>query len=311
MGYQPEVCNRLMEKDQLDGVITFLAVANHLSFTRAALALNISSTAVSKAIQKFEQRYGVVLFQRTTRSVVLTEPGAALFERLQPAAADIGDALAHLSSYQARPTGTLRLTMTRFAMTLLVEPFVPEFYRAYPDVTLELSINEGTVDLASGPYDAGIRLGETVEKDMVAVRLTPELRWSVVGSPAYFARAGRPHKPEELTLHEGVIYRFVTSGQRHRWEFNRRGHDFLVDMPGRIVVNERASLLSFARQGLGLAYVADLEVAGDLAEGRLESVLRDYILPTSGAHLYFPAGTQAQPKLRAFIDMAKRKGLAF
>ncbi|PWC17087.1 LysR family transcriptional regulator [Brenneria roseae subsp. roseae] len=298
-----------MEKDQLDGIIPFLTVAKHLSFTKAAKVLNISSTAVSKSIQQFEQRHGVVLFQRTTRSVVLTEPGVALFERLQPAAADIGDALAFLSNYQTRPTGTLRLTMTRIAMMLFVEPFVPEYCRAYPDVTLELSIDEGTVDLASGLYDAGIRLGETIEKDMVAVRLTPELRWSVVGSPSYFARAGRPRKPEDLTQHEGIIYRFVTSGQRHRWEFSRRGRDFLVDMAGRIVVNERASLLSFARQGLGLAYVADLEAAEDLAEGRLESVLRDYIQPTAGAYLYFPARTQAQPKLRAFIDMAKRKGL--
>ncbi|OZI38135.1 LysR family transcriptional regulator [Bordetella genomosp. 10] len=300
-----------MEKDQLDGIIPFLSVAKHLSFTRAALDLNISSTAVSKAIQQLEQRHGVVLFQRTTRSVVLTEPGAALFERLKPAAAEIGDALVHLSNYQTRPTGTLRLTMTRTAMMLLVEPIVPEYCRAYPDVTLELSIDEGTVDLASGLYDAGIRLGETVEKDMVAVKLTPELCWSVVGSPAYFARAGRPRKPEELTQHEGILYRFVTSGQRHRWEFNRRGRDFIVDMTGRIVVNERASLLSFARQGLGLAYVADLEAAEDLAMGRLQSVLRDYIRPTTGLHLYFPARTQAQPKLRAFIDMAKRKGLGF
>lgn len=298
-----------MEKDQFDGIIPFLAVAEHLSFTRAALALNVSPTAVSKAIQQLEQRHGVVLFQRTTRSVVLTEPGVALFERLQPAAAEMGDALSHLSNYQTRPMGTLRLTMTRSAMMLLVEPIVPAFCRAYPDVTLELSIDEGTVDLASGLYDAGIRLGETVEKDMVAVKLTPELRWSVVGSPAYFARAGRPQKPEDLAQHEGIIYRFVTSGQRHRWEFNRRGRDLFVDMTGRIVVNERASLMSFARQGLGLAYVSDLEAAGDLAKGRLESVLGDRIRPTPGLHLYFPARTQTQPKLRAFIDMAKRKGV--
>lgn len=236
-------------------------------------------------------------------------PGAALFQRLQHATAEIGDALAHLSSYQPRPTGTLRLTMSRMAMTLFVEPFVQEFCCAYPDVTLELSIDEGTVDLASGLYDAGLRLGETVGKDMVTVRLTPELRWSVAGSSAYFARAGRPQKPEDLTKHEGIIYRFVTSGQRHRWEFNRQGRDFLVDMAGRVVVNERASLLSFARQGLGLAYVADLEAADDLATGRLESVLRDHIRPTTGMHLYFPSRTQVQPKLRAFIDMARRKGL--
>jgi DNA-binding transcriptional LysR family regulator len=297
-----------MEKDQLDGIVPFLAVAEHLSFTRAAMALNVTPTAVSKAIQQLEQRHGVVLFQRTTRSVVLTESGAALFQRLRPAAVEIDSALAQLSNAQAHPHGTLRLTMSPMAMRLLVEPFVPEFCRAYPDITLELSLDEGKVDLASGLYDAGIRLGETIEKDMVAVRLTPDLRWSVVGSPAYFARAGRPQKPADLTGHQGIIYRFVTSGQRHRWEFHRRGRDFSVDMAGRIVVNERSSLLAFARQGLGLAYVSDLEAAEDLATGRLESVLRDHIRPTSGMHLYFPSKTQAQPKLRAFIDMAKRRG---
>jgi len=299
-----------MDKDQLDGIIPFLAVAEHLSFTRAALALNVSPTAVSKAILQLEQRYGVVLFQRTTRSVVLTESGAALFQRLQPAAAEIGAALAQLSNYQTRPAGTLRLTMSRTAMMLFVEPLVPEFCRAYPEITLELSLDEGIVDIASGLYDAGIRLGEIVEKDMTAISLTPELQWSVVGSPAYFSRVGRPQRPEDLTHHEGIIYRFVTSGQRHRWEFIRRGREFSVDMHGRIVVNDRASLLSFARQGLGLAYVADLEAAEDLASGRLESVLRDHIRPTTGMYLYFPAKTQAQPKLRAFIDMAKRKGAA-
>lgn len=299
--------NGQMEKDLLDGIVPFLAVAEHLSFTRAALALDVSPTAISKAIQQFEQRHGVVLFQRTTRSVVLTESGEALFQRLRPAKDEIRDALIQISSYQTRPKGTLRLTMSRTAMMLIVEPFVPEFCRAYPDITLELSLDEGVVNLASGLYDAGIRLGEIIEKDMVAVKLTPELRWSVVGSSAYFQRAGRPQKPEDLTKHEAIIYRFVTSGQRHRWEFNRRGREFLVDMAGRIVVNERASLLTFARQGLGLAYAADVEVAEDLATGRLESVLRDYIRPTSGLHLYFPARAQVQPKLRAFIDMLKRK----
>lgn len=305
MGYEFQVHNVRMDRDQLDGLVPFLAVAEHLSFTRAARALNISPTAVSKAVQQLEQRHGVVLFQRTTRSVVLTESGAELFRRLQPAADEIGDALGQLSSYQTHPSGTLRLTMSRMAMTLLVEPFIPEFCRRYPEVTLELSIDEGTVDLASGRYDAGIRLGETVEKDMVAVRLTPELQWSVVGSPAYFARAGRPRKPEDLTRHEGIVYRFVTSGQRHRWEFDRRGRQLFVDMKGQLVVNERAVLLSFARQGLGLAYVADVEVAEDLAAGRLESVLRNHVRPSAGLYLYFPAKTQAQPKLRAFIDMVR------
>lgn len=298
-----------MDKDELDGLIPFLAVAEHRSFTRAAQALQVSPTAVGKAIQQLERRHGVILFQRTTRSVALTEPGQALFERLRPAAAEIAGALAGLGHYQTRPTGTLRLTMSRMALALLVEPLVPEYCAACPGVTLELSADDGFVDLAGGAYDAGIRLGEAIEKDMVAVRLTPDLHWSVVGSPAYFARAGRPALPDDLTAHRGIAYRFTASGQRHRWEFVRDGRDITVDMPGQVVVNERASLLAFARQGLGLAYVSDLEAAGDLAQGRLASVLREHIRPTSGMHLYFPAHTQAQPKLRAFIDIARRRGL--
>lgn len=303
-----------MDKDELDGLIPFLAVAQHRSFTRAALELQVSPTAVGKAIQQLERRHGVVLFQRTTRSVALTEPGQVLFERLRPAAAEIAGALASLDNYQTRPTGTLRLTMSRMALALLVEPLVPEYCAACPEVTLELSGDDGFVDLAGGLagglYDAGIRLGEAIEKDMVAVRLTPDLQWSVVGSPAYFARAGRPLLPDDLTAHRGIVYRFTGSGQRHRWEFVRDGRDITVDMQGQLVVNERASLLAFARQGLGLAYVSDLEAAGDLSQGKLEPVLREHIRPTSGMHLYFPAHTQAQPKLRAFIDIARRRGLA-
>lgn len=296
-----------MDKDKLDGLLPFLAVAEHLSFTRAARVLNVSPTAVSKSVQQLERRHGVTLFQRTTRSVALTEPGLALFERLRRTVADIDDALKLLSGYQTRPTGTLRLTMSRMAMMLLVEPHIPEFRERYPDVTLDLSLDEGTVDLATGRYDAGIRQEESVEKDLATVRLTPPVRWSVVGSPDYFARTGLPRKPEDLTMHEGILYRFVTSGQRHRWEFTRRGRDVMVDMEGRIIVNDRGSLLSLARKGLGLAYVADLEAADDLAAGRLESVLRDHIRPTAGMHLYFPSRAQVQPKLRAFIDVIRQR----
>lgn len=297
-----------MDRDQLDGLLPFLAVAEHLSFTRAGQVLNISPTAVSKSVQQLERRHGVTLFQRTTRSVALTEPGLVLFERLRHAVSDIGDALSLLSGYQTHPTGTLRLTMSRMAMMLVVEPLIPKFRQRYPDVTLELSLDEGTVDLASGRFDAGIRQEETVEKDMATVRLTPPLRWSVVGAPEYFARMGQPRKPEDLTGHEGIIYRFVTSKQRHRWEFTRQDRDVTVDMGGRIIVNDRGSLLSLARKGLGLAYVADVEAAGDLSAGRLESVLRDHIRPTPGLHLYFPSRVQVQPKLRAFIDMLRDRG---
>jgi len=295
-----------VERSQLENIAPFLAVAEHLSFTRAAAVLGVTPTAVSKAIRNLEQRHGVILFQRTTRSVSLTEAGAALFKTLRHAADEIDSAFTVLNGFQDRPTGTLRLTLSRLVMSILIEPMLVEFRETCPDVTLDLSLNEGTVDIVSGNFDAGIRLGESIEKDMIAVRLTPEITWSIVGSPDYFARVGRPRVPEELTDHEAIFYRFVTSGVPHRWEFSEGTRQFTVEMKSRLIVNDRASLVSLARKGLGLAYVADVEAAADLAAGTLEPVLRDFIVPDTGLYLYFPTRTQSQPKLRAFIDIAAR-----
>lgn len=297
-----------MDKGLFDGLPVFLLVAEQRSFARAASLLDVSPTAVGKAIRQLEKRHGVVLFQRTTRRVALTEAGEALFQRVRPAATEIADALTELGSYSREPSGTLRLTMSRPAMSLIVEPVMAEFRRIYPQVVLDISIDEGTVNLGDGAFDAGIRMGESVEKDMIAVRLTPQLRWCVVGSPAYLERMGCPQTPESLQDHEAIVYRYVSSGQRYRWEFARDGRDFTIDVQGHVIVNDRASVAAFARAGLGLAYVAEYEVAGDLAAGRLVPVLDDYLTPSAGMFLYFPARMQTQPKLRAFIDLLRWKG---
>ncbi|MGI4814385.1 MAG: LysR family transcriptional regulator [Janthinobacterium lividum] len=294
-----------MNRELFDGIVPFLAVAERLSFTRAAADLRITPTAVSRAVRQLERRHGVVLLQRTTRSVALTEAGAALFQRLRAASREIGDALDVLDKYQDRASGTLRLTLSRTAMTMVVEPLLPILRAAYPDLSLDLSVNEGTVDLAAGNFDAGIRLGESVQKDMVAVRLSPELRWSVVGSPAYLARAGRPRRPEDLTAHEAIQYRFVTSGSLHRWTFQRGQRTFSVEMPGRLIVNDRAALVACAQRGLGLAYVSEMEAREPVAAGHLETLLTKFIKPDTGMFLYFPTRMQTQPKLRAFIDVAR------
>ncbi|MGE7955013.1 LysR family transcriptional regulator [Pseudomonas sp. NPDC089530] len=294
-----------MNQDPFDGLTEFLAVAEHKSFTQAASQLGVTPTAVSQAVKTLERRTGVLLFQRTTRRVALTEAGSSLFARLRPAATEIGDALAVLGSYRDRPMGTLRLTAPRLSGSLLLEPLIPRFRAAYPDVSLEISLDDATVDLVSQGFDAGIRLGESLEKDMIAVRLTPDLPWSVVGAPDYFARAGRPQTPEELTRHQGIGYRFLTSGLTHRWEFRHNGRDFTVGVQGALVVNDRQLLLATARAGQGLAYACDIEIADDLASGRLERVLQAFVPRSSGLYLYFPSRTQSQPKLRAFIDMAR------
>jgi DNA-binding transcriptional LysR family regulator len=296
-----------MISDPLGGLTVFLAVAEHRSFTGAADALEVSPTAVSKAIRQLEQRHGVVLFQRTTRSVALTEAGTALYQRVRPAATEITDALASLAELGKRPVGILRLTMSRPAMMLVIEPIIAEFRRTYPEVTLDLSLDEGTVDLTSGLYDAGIRQGESVEKDMVAVRLTPELRWCVVGSPGYLERAGRPSTPGELHDHKCLLYRFVTSGQKHRWEFDQGGREVTIDVPSGLIVNDRMELIRLAVMGLGLAYVGELEAAKEIGAGQLVPVLQNYITPSAGLFLYFPARTQHQPKLRVLIDVLRRK----
>lgn len=295
-----------MDRSLLEHVVPFLAVAEHLSFTRAAARLGVTPTAVSKAIRQLETRHHVILFQRTTRSVALTEAGAALFRRLRRATDEIGDAFAVLDGYQDRPTGTLRLGLSRLVMGLLIEPLIAEFRESFPDVALELSLNDGAFDLTKCNCDAGVRLGETFEKDTSAVRLTPEVTWSVVGSPEYFAKAGRPRDPEDLIKHEAVLYKFTPSGAPSRWEFIRGSHEFSVEMRSNIIINDRSSLINLARQGLGLAYVTDVEAGADLVAGRLESVLRDFIPADSGFYLYFPSGAQNQPKLRAFIDLATR-----
>ena len=293
-----------MNHDPFDGLTEFLAVAEHKSFTLAATKLAVTPTAVSHAIKLLERRTGVLLFQRTTRRVALTEAGASLFARLRPAASEIDDALAVLSGFRDQPMGTLRLTAPRLSGSLLMEPLIALYRQAYPQVTLDISLDDATVDLMAGGFDAGIRLGESIEKDMIAVRLTPDLQWSVVGSPAYFAKAGRPARPEELTRHECIGFRFSTSGSAHRWEFRREGRDFTVGVEGGVIVNDRRLLVAAARSGTGLAYACDLEIAEELADGRLERVLQAFVPLSSALYLYFPSRSQSQPKLRAFIDLA-------
>jgi DNA-binding transcriptional LysR family regulator len=290
--------------DALDGVTLFLAVAEARSFTVAAGRLGVTPTAVSKAVRVMEARHGVVLFQRTTRRVALTEAGAALLLRLRPAAAEIDDALAALGTFRDRPSGTLRLTVPAMARRFIT-PLVAEYARAYPDVTVEVSLDDAIIDLVDAGFDAGVRLGESIEKDMVAVALTPEIRWSIVGAPAYFARAGRPRKPEDLVAHTAVRYRFPGSHAVHRWGFRRGKRSFVVDVGGKLIVDDRLLLVALAAEGLGLAFASHVEVRDRVDAGVLESVLGAFIPSDAGMYLCFPARSQSQLKLRAFIDLAR------
>lgn len=289
----------------LESIRIFLAVAEMRSFTLAANRLGVTPAAASKAVKLLEAQHGVIVFSRSTRRVALTEAGTVLYASLLAATAQIDEAFAALTRFRDQPAGTLRLTVPRALGALVLRSLAPCFRRAYPDVSLDISLDDGEVDLREQGYDAGIRLGQSVALGMVAVRLTDDLAWSVVGAPAYFARAGRPLAPEDLVRHDTVRYRFHTSRTLARWSFVRDGEPFHVETGHTLVANDTGLLADFARSGMGLAYLPDVEIAHDLAEGRLERVLTGFVPKTSGLFLYFAAHTQSQPKLRAFIDMAR------
>jgi len=293
-----------MKAVSLEAIRLFLAVAEARSFTAAAIRLGVTPAAASKAVKLLEAQHGVIVFVRNTRTVALTDAGSVLYASLLAATAQIDEAFAALTHFRDRPAGTLRLTVPRALGALVLRDLAPRFRQAYRDVALDISLDDGEVDLLEQGFDAGIRLGQSVAQGMVAVRLTGELAWSVVGAPAYFARAGRPLVPEELVRHETVRYRFHRSKALAPWTFVRDGDSFDVETAHKLVANDTALIADFARSGLGLAYLPDIEIADDLAHGRLERVLQPFIAPTSGLFLYFAAKTQGQPKLRALIDMA-------
>jgi DNA-binding transcriptional LysR family regulator len=296
--------------DRFTGLSEFLAVAKHASFRAAGAELGVTSAAVSQAVRSLEARAGLPLFQRTTRNVALTEAGVRLLSRLWPAATEIGDAFDALGTLRERPIGNLRLSVPHIALDLVMLRVLPEFRKSCPEVTIEIDVNDAAIDLNEGRFDAGIRIGESIARDMVAVRITPEFRWLVVGAPMYFATRGRPRSPQDLTGHECIRYRFPTAQTVYRWQFQRKGREYSLDPPGAIIVNDHLAMIALAERGLGLAYTADLVAAPELESGKLDPVLAPHLPTKPGLFLYFPAKSQTQPKLRAFIDAATQIGRA-
>lgn len=295
-----------MIPDPFSGLAAFLAVAETRGFTAASARLGVSPAAVSQAVKALEAKLGTPLFVRTTRRVRLTEAGADLLSRVAPAVADIADAIETAGAMGDEPSGFLRLTVPRMAVPLIIDRVVPAFRHAHPGITVEVAVEDAAVDLLGRGFDAGIRIGEYVERDMVGVRLSRDIVWSVVAAPSYLAAHGRPAIPEDLTRHEAIRYRFPASGALYRWEFEREGRPLSVDPPGKLIVNDGALLVSFAKAGLGLSYVADIAVEQEQRAGLLVRVLEPYLPTTPGLFLYFPQRAQAQPKLRAFIDVTRK-----
>lgn len=293
--------------DTFSGLVEFLAVARQSSFRAAGADLGVTPSAVSQTIRSLEARVGVPLFQRTTRKVTLTDAGAALLAQLAPAASTIAEAMEGAAAARARPAGNLRLSVPRIALPLVLWDLLPAFRVACPDITVDLDVSDASADLLAAPFDAGIRMGEYLQRDMAAVRLTQDFRHVVVGSPGYLRARGRPASPKDLPVHECIRYRFPTARTVYRWEFVQGRRRYSVDPTGSVTVNDHLSMIELACRGVGLAYTLDLLVHDPMAAGALEEVLGTHLPKTSGLFLYFPARSQAQPKLRAFIDFANER----
>ncbi|HWW73066.1 MAG TPA: LysR family transcriptional regulator [Duganella sp.] len=290
----------------LDLIRLFLAVADERSFTQAARRLNITPTAVSKGVRALEKKHGVPLFVRTTRSVSLTDAGVGLLAAVKPAVGQIDAAFDELARFQSRPSGHLRLTAPRAFGFLVARFLVPRMRAAYPDITFDLSLDDGLVDLVTAGYDAGIRLGQAIAQDMVAIRLSRPLSWSLVSAPGYFERCGVPQRPQDLLRHQTLRYRFSTSNRLPPWRLTGAEGELLLDTDADLTANDTQMLAEWARQGMGIAHLPDLEVEDDVRRGRLVRVLTAFVPDTSGLFLYFPMRTQNQPKMRALIEQVSR-----
>lgn len=285
-------------------LVTFLAIARHRSFRAAAVELGVSASALSHALRGVEERLDIRLINRTTRSVALTEAGQLLFARVSPAFQDIADALEDMNNFRGKPAGTLRFNAARQSAQLVLLPVVTRFLKAFPDVNVEVVINDGLVDMVSAGFDAGIRFGETIAADMIAVPIGPRHRFAVVGSPDYFKHHKAPATPHELKSLPCIRYRF-SSGTMYHWEFERGGIELDIDVVGRLTLNDQDLMVDAALDGTGLAYVFEAQVEELVAKRRLVRVLKDWCPAYPGFFLYYPSRRQLPAALRAFVDFAR------
>jgi DNA-binding transcriptional LysR family regulator len=292
-------------RNQLDGVEAFLRVAERRSFRAAADDLGLSPSAISQTVRALEARIGVPLLTRTTRSVGLTEAGERFLEQARPAFAGLTAAFEAARSFGERPAGLLRLNVPRAAIPFLLEPVVEGFSAAYPEVEVEICGEDELIDLVERGFDAGIRMGDFLEADMIGIRLTPPFRLVVTGSPDYFARHGRPRVPADLRDHRCIRSRAPTTGAIVRWHFDVAGQPVEIAVQGPLIVNDIDVGKAAALRGVGLAFLAEPVIAEPLAAGRLELVLEDHVAWSPGAYLYYPSRTQMLPKLRAFVDFIR------
>lgn len=281
-----------MLKDNFNDLLSFMVVARERSFTRAAAQLGVSQSALSHAMRNLEARLEVRLLTRTTRSVAPTEAGEQLFMRLSPHLLEIEQELTALRDTRDRPAGNIRLTAGEHAMSAVLWPVLKPFMAQYPDINVEVTVDNGLTDIVDGRFDAGVRLGEQVAKDMIAVRIAPDMRMAVVGSAEYLQRFGVPETPEQLDQHRCINMRLPTRGGLYAWEFERDGRELRVRVDGQLILNSLPQRIDAAENCLGLAYVPEDAVQDALAESRLVRVLEAWCPAFTGYHLYYPSRRQ-------------------
>lgn len=282
------------------GAVAFYAVAEERSFTKAAKRLGVSPSAMSHAIRALEEHLGVRLLSRTTRSVAPTDAGEQLLARLRPALSDVEEALGQLSGLRDKPAGRVRLLVPRLAGATVLGPRLAKFTRDYPDVVLDITADDGRLDIVAGGFDAGIHFGEYIQKDMIAVRVSPDHRAAIVGAPSYFKSNPKPKKPHDLLKHRCINFRHGSAGV-YRWEFEKGKKSLSVAVNGPLTVDDVETLVRAAIDGVGLAFVSDERVAHELTSGELVRVLDDWCQPFPGFFLYYPSRRQQPAALAALI----------
>lgn len=296
-----------MKRGHLDDLVAFSVVAQERNFTRAAAKLGVSQSALSHTVRGLEARLGIRLLTRTTRSVAATEAGERLLTTVAPRLEEIDAALVAVTELRDKPAGTVRLTATEYASDAILMPKLSKLLRTYPDVKIEIIVDYGLTDIVEQRFDAGVRSGEQVAKDMIAVRIGPDMRMSVVGSPAYFKAHTEPQKPQDLIAHNCINLRLPTHGGTYSWEFEKAGRELRVRVDGQLTFNTTPQILNAAISGLGVAYLPEGMVEPHILKGRLRPVLVDWCPPYSGYHLYYPSRRQPSAAFALVVEALRHR----
>jgi len=291
-----------MNRENLNDLAAFLAVAQERSFTRAAAKLGVSQSALSQTISNLEARLGLRLLARTTRSVAPTDAGERLARTLAPRLDEIDAELTALTEMRDKPAGTIRITADEHAAGMVLWPALKTFLPKYPDINVEITIDFGLTDIVAEHYDAGVRSVDTVAKDMIAVPIGPPMRMAAVGSPVYLKDRQRPLNPQDLTGHRCINLRLPTHGGLYAWEFEKKGRELRVRVEGQVTFNSVSMMVTAALAGFGLAYVPEAEVKEHVEKGRLIRVLEDWCEPFAGYHLYYPSRRQHAPAFALLVE---------